>query len=139
MANFYMTVGTGAEVDIESTYGIRVTSVRGLNPPQPKEIFTRDWATENGVDVYIPDTRKIKSSEIIMTIYVKGDTSTAMAKYKVFCDFLLASGLITYRDTVQSVTVNIIYNSNKPAWYNLVSETSLLSEITFINPTGAIS
>lgn len=135
---FFAKEGYPAAVNIESSFGVRVTSVRGLNPPQPKPLFTRDWAAEHGVDVHIPTSRKRKSSEVVMTIYTDDEYArSAKKKYIDFCDFVF-DGKVTYHDTLQNSQVELIYDSNKPAWYQFVGEKRIMFEVTFLNPTGEV-
>jgi len=137
-ANFYFQFdGAPSAIDIEQSYGIRVTSVRGLHPADPKEIFTRDWADENGVDVYIPATRKVKSTEVTMTCFAENGTlETAIEKYDRFCESIITDAPILYWDTLQNQQVSLIYTGNKPVWYQFVAPTRLMFEITFLNATG---
>lgn len=137
--NFYFKKGS-TEIDIESTYGLRIMSVRGLEPPTPKELYTRDWADRDGVDYYVPTTRLKKSSEVIMTIWIEDDDSkTALEKYRTFCAYLFDNGEIRYRDTLQGMYANVIYNTNKPSWYQFVGKGQIMSEITLTNITGAVT
>lgn len=140
--NFYLKKESAAEIDIETNFDIKVTSVRGLNPPQPKKIFTRDWATEDGVDYYVGTARNIKSSEVTIVIYAESDaTKTAIEKYRELHDYIISEIVpIRYRDTLQYQQVNLIYNANKPAWYQLYGDNQKLqAEITFFNPTGLVT
>jgi hypothetical protein len=136
--NFYISDGV-TEQDIETYFGLRVMSVRGLEPPTPKELYTRDWASENGVAYYLPTERKRKSSEVIMTIWIEDDiVETAIAKYRIFCDYVF-DGIFTYRDTLQNMVADIIYNTNKPSWYQFVGKGQVMAEISFLNPSGAVT
>ena len=77
-----------------------------------------------------------------MSLYAEDGATTAIAKYRAFCDWLLSEvAPIQYRDTLQNQLVNLIYNANKPAWYQLYTSTNkkLMAEINFINPTGAVT
>lgn len=123
-------------IDIESSFLIRVMSVRGLNPPQPKELFTRDWAGEDGVDVYLPASRKKKAQEVVMTCYAQDHSlGSAIESYDNFCEYIF-NGEIWYHDDVQAQKVKLIYMGNKPAWYQFVSKRKLVFEVTFLNKTG---
>lgn len=138
--NFYFQKETDSSpVDIESTFKIRVTSVRGLNPASPKELFTRDWAEEDGVDVYLPDDRKKRSTEITMTCFAESnDTKSASVLYDEFCEYIF-NDKIDYWDNLQKKKVNVIYNGNKPVWYQFITPFRLMFEITFLNPTGVVT
>ena len=141
---FFIQKGTDPEYNIEDYFAIRITSVRGLNPPQPKELFVRDWASEDGIDYFLAEERKRKSSEVIMTIFVQdsevynGMQVTAIQRYRSFCDYIF-NGVLNYRDTLQNQAVSMIYNGNKPEWYQFVGEGRLMAEITFTNPTGEVT
>jgi len=148
MANFYLKKGNSAEVDIENIYGLRITSVRGLEPPQPKELYTRDWASEHGVYYYTEpyvegvSGRKRKPSEVVMTLWIEDHptdpTKTALKRYKTFCDFVF-DGTFVYRDTLQGMQATILYQGNKPSWYQLAGNGQIMAEITFLNPSGAVT
>lgn len=136
--NFYFQKITDLlPVDIEQTFKVRVTSVRGLHPANPKELFTRDWADENGIEVYLPETRKRQATEVVMTCFVESTTlKAANILYDEFCAYVFDSAF-DYWDTLQKKKVNLIYNTNKPVWYQFVDKHKIMFEITFLNPTGA--
>lgn len=141
--NFYFQKETDEfALDIEETFKVRVTSVRGLNPANPKELFTRDWADEDGVDVYLPDARKRQATEVIMTCFAESvsltqySTKTAIQLYDEFCAYVF-DGEIDYWDTLQQKFVTLIYTGNKPAWYQFITPQRLMFEVTFMNKTGA--
>lgn len=144
MSTFLFTK-SAVQINIENTFGVRVTSVRGLNPPQPKALHTRDWAAEHGVDVYIPvdsggaGNRKRQSSEVTISLLAEDSVGyTAKRKYNDFCAYCF-DGLITYSDNLQNAQVGLIYDSNKPVWYAFVGEKKIMFEVTFINPTGLVT
>jgi hypothetical protein len=136
---FFLQRGAEAEKNIETFFNVRVMSVRGLNPPQPKELYTRDWAANDGVDYYVPPTgRKKKASEVQMTLWIENGVKTALVKYKEFCEYVF-DGVITYRDNLQGQTATLLYQENKPAWYQFVGTGQVMAEITFLNPSGAVT
>jgi hypothetical protein len=135
---FFFTKDDEEEINIEPEFGIRIMSVRGLNPPNPKELYTRDWAAENGVDYYVPTSRKRKSSEILMTLWIEDGVKTALVKYAEFCAYVF-DGVITYRDNLQGQTATLLYQENKPVWYQFVGVGQIMAEMTFLNPSGAVT
>jgi hypothetical protein len=141
---FFLRRGVEAEKNIETFFNVRVMSVRGLNPPQPKELYTRDWAEHDGVDYYMPPikndgrARRYKASEMLMTLWIEDGVKTALVKYAEFCAYILDS-VITYRDTLQGQTAVLLYQENKPAWYQFVGVGQVMAEITFLNPTGKVT
>lgn len=135
--NFYIKPVGGAQTDIESTYGIRVTSARGLELGDPKEIFKRDWANEDGVDFYVPASRKRKATEVTLTCWAEDTTGkTAKEKYESFIAALLAAEQFDYWDTLQKSKVRCIFEGKKMSWYQFVGQKQLMFEVNLLNPTG---
>jgi hypothetical protein len=137
--NFYIQPVGGSQIDIEAVYGLRVTSVRGLELGDPKEIFKRDWIAENGVDVYVPETRGRKATEVTMTCFIEDGTTTAKAKYDTFIAYLTAGGTgaeFDYWDTLQKSKVRCIFEGKKSTWYQFVGKKQIMCEITMFNPSG---
>jgi hypothetical protein len=62
----------------------------------------------------------------------------AIEKYRSLCDYLM-NGVIRYRDTLQNQQVNIIYQSNKPVWYQFVGKGKVFAQFTFLNPSGVVT
>lgn len=144
--NFYFQKGDADPIDIEDYFGIRISSIRGLNPATPKDIFKRDWAEENGVDIYVPATRVVQSSEVVMTCFAERTSVWVlpMVKYEQFCEYINdRTGLednqgIFYWDTLQYRKVELIHSSNKPSWYQFMQgHEQIMFEVTFLNPSGA--
>jgi hypothetical protein len=140
---FFLQRGAEAEKNIETFFNVRVMSVRGLNPPQPKAFYTRDWA-KDGVDYYIPPenlddgrTVRFQASEMIMTLWIEDGVKTAVVKYDEFCAYIVGR-LITYRDTLQGRVVELLYTKNDPKWYQFVGVGQVMAEITFLNPSGVV-
>jgi len=136
--NFYFQKVTDVTpLDIESTFNVRVKSTRGLTQAQPKELFKREWANEDGVDVYVPSTRLLKSATITISCYAAAtETKTAIELYDDICDYMIGAEF-DYWDTLQNKKVNLTYISHKLGWLNFVPEQKLEFEITLLNKTGA--
>jgi len=137
--NFYIQPVDGNVADIEETFGLRVTSVRGLELGDPKEIFKRDWIAEDGVDVYVPTTRGRKATEVTMTCFIEDGLYTAKSKYDTFIEYLAVGGTghqFDYWDTLQNSIVRCIFEGKKSTWYQFVGKKQIMCEITMFNPTG---
>ena len=136
--NFYFQKGVDV-IDIESAFHVRVTSVRGLNPPQPKEPFKRDWATEHGTDIYIPAERKQKEGKVTITVIAEEHPSASpMTRVESLCAYVF-SDEIDYWDTLQKKKATLIYDSNNPVWVQfLEGNQKVMFELNFINPSGTI-
>ena len=134
---FFQKVTDVSPIDIEATFNVRVRQVRGLNPASPKKLFTRDWANENGIDVYVPATRLLKSTNVIITFFaVSIPGKTAIELYDDICTYMVGAEF-DYWDTLQNKKVNLIYTDNKPEWYQMITPQKVMFEITFLNKTGA--
>lgn len=93
-------------VDIETTYGVVIFNINGLYDTEAKDYYSYDWAKEDGVDVYVPLDRKVKSSQIEMRGYVYDED--AMTKYITFRDFLLAGAICTFYDDIRLLEASIV-------------------------------
>lgn len=138
--NFYIQPVGGVQTDIEATYGVRITSVRGLEIGDPKDIYKREWASEHGVDIYIPAERKRKPTEITITFFAEDDQwsmgRTAKGKFNTFIAALSSAGEFDYWDTLQLTKVRCIFEGKKMSWYQFVGQKQLMFEVTLLNPTG---
>ena len=137
--NFYIQPVGGSVVDIEAIYGLRITSVRGLELGDPKEVFKRDWIAEDGVDIYVPETRARKATEVTITCFIEDGLTTAKSKYDLFIAFLVEGGTghqFDYWDTLQNSKVRCIFEGKKMSWYQFVGKKQIMCEITLFNPTG---
>jgi len=131
--NFYIQRDGETQVDIESTYNMRVTHVDGLHPADYKEVFKRDWAEEDGVDVYFPTTRKTKSRNVDMTVFM--NESTCLTDYENFVTFV-SEKKFEYWDTLRNKEVSLIYEGIcEPEWISYTGK-ALQFKITFLNYTG---
>ena len=132
MGNFYIQQEGGSAIDIESTYNLRVIKPKPIFVEQPKDLFIRDWANEDGVDVYIPMDRKMKAREFELSVYCSG--VTFLQDYRDFCT-LLASDGFDYWDIDQGVRVGCVMESQEIEMYNHI-EKKLIGKITILNNTG---
>lgn len=117
----------GSVVDILETYKIVAQDFPFMKNPKPKELPTRDWAGEDGLDVYVPTHLPMKSYDIDVTfLYVRnisdvtgstivGESETARRDRLMredignFIDFLYGRVKGDVSDSVQSGRL-AIYN-----------------------------
>ena len=132
MANFFIQQEGGSPIDIESTYNLRVVKPKPIFVEQPKDLFQRDWADEDGVDVYVPLDRKMKSRTFDLSVYCSG--STFLQDYRDFCILLSEKGF-DYWDVDQGVKVGCVMDKQEIIKYNQVSK-QLTGKITILNKTG---
>lgn len=55
--------------------------------PDFKDVAKRDWADEDGIDVYIPKQRKLKEYDMDIEFIYKGTKDTIHHDLKAFIDF----------------------------------------------------
>lgn len=71
--NFYVQKGSDEAKDIFSEWGIVVNATRGLlELPNLKEPFSRDWAEEQGIDIFMPDKSIFLDKEVEIDITYLG-------------------------------------------------------------------
>lgn len=123
-------------IDIEQMFGAVVCHVDGLHPSDYKPIFKREWAGENGVDIYFPDVRKTKSRDITLEIYMEG--VDYLRNYHKFCTFM-SEKKFTYFDSIRNVSVDLVFDGTNSVEWISYTTSQLKFKITFLNYTGQIS
>lgn len=78
----------GAVVDLLEDFNIIAEDFPFKRFPKSKDIPTRDWAGEDGLDVYIPKELPAKEYEIDVTFLYKGEEGTIREDLSNFIDFL---------------------------------------------------
>lgn len=99
----------GSVVDLLETFHVVCEEIPFLRNPKPKDIPTRDWAGEDGLDIYIPDTLPIKDYQIEVAFLYKGTETEIRTDISRFIDFLYGRRKGHDGDTVQSARL-AIYN-----------------------------
>lgn len=132
MGNFYIQQEGGLAIDVESAYNLRVIKPKPIFVEQPKDLFQRDWAEEDGVDVYIPTERKMKARKFELNVYCSG--VTFLQDYRDFCTLLAGAGF-DYWDIDQGVRVACVMESQEIEIYSHI-DRKLIGKITILNYTG---
>lgn len=101
----------GGVVDLLSTFKIVCQEFPFKKNPQPKDLPTRDWAGEDGLDVYIPDKIPVKHYDIEVDFLYKGTEETMKVDLNNFIDFLYGRIKGSNGDTVKSGRL-AIYNEH---------------------------
>lgn len=78
----------GSVVDLFDAFNIVCRDFPFVKNPSPKELPTRDWAGEDGLDVYIPDKIPIKHYDIEVDFIYKGEEDTIREDLTSFIDFI---------------------------------------------------
>ena len=84
-----LTYTQGSVVDLLSTFNVVCQEFPFKKNPKPKDLPTRDWAGEDGLDVYIPDTLPVKHYDVEVTFLYKGTDVAMRTDINNFIDFLL--------------------------------------------------
>lgn len=78
----------GSVVDLLSEFNIVCQEFPFKKNPKPKDLPTRDWAGEDGLDVYIPKQLPVKHYDIEVNFLYKGTEATMRTDLNNFLDFL---------------------------------------------------
>ena len=78
----------GSVVDLLSVYNIIAQEFPFKIFNETKDLPTRDWAGDDGLDVYIPDVIPAKEYEIEVTFLYKGDEENIRSDISDFIDFI---------------------------------------------------
>lgn len=92
----------GSIVDLLEKFKITCQEFPFKKNPKPKDLPTRDWAGEDGLDVYVPDVIPISSYEIEVKFLYVGTEQTIRKDLSDFIDFLYGRIKGNDMDTVQS-------------------------------------
>ena len=99
----------GSIVDLLTAYKIICQDFPFKKNPKPKDLPTRDWAGEDGLDVYIPDQIPMKSYDIEVTFLYVGTVANIRTDISNFLDFICGRIKGNNSDTVKSGRL-AIYN-----------------------------
>ena len=84
-----ITYTKGSVVDILSTYKVMCQEYPFKRNTKPKALPSRDWAGEDGLDIYIPDgDLPMSAYDIEVTFLYVGTEATISNDLKNFLDFL---------------------------------------------------
>ena len=106
-----LTYTQGSVVDLLSTFNVVCQEFPFKKNPKPKYLPTRDWAGEDGLDVYIPDTLPVKHYDVEVTFLYKGTDVAMRTDINNFIDFLYGRIKGNNSDTVKSGRL-AIYNEH---------------------------
>lgn len=133
MIEFFIQREGESPTNLEDSFDMVVRHVEGLHPSDYKPVFKRDWATEDGVDVFFPVLRKTKSRDVVITVYMDG--SGYLDNYENFITFV-SEKKFDYWDTLRNKKVSLILDSGSvPQWTSYITN-QLQFNITFLNYSG---
>ena len=106
--------------------------------PEPKDLPTRDWIGEDGLDVYIPDVLPMKQYDIEVTfLYSRERTQqvtdeTIRAEMTAFIEFIYGREKGAQSDSVKSARL-AIYNEYTGIGRKDVVVTGISNDVFFLN------
>lgn len=103
---YYIQSKSSARLSIYDDFDMIVKKTVGLSDiPDRKKIWTRDWAEEQGQDVYFhEDGAKFKSKKATVTFIIHGsDKDIIREKIKTFLHYIFNGGEISYYDTFKNI------------------------------------
>lgn len=93
------TYTQGNVVDLLNTYKVACQEFPFKKFPKPKDLPSRDWSGDDGLDVYVPSTLPMKEYDMEVTFIYVGTELSIRADLSNFIDFLygrntVASGVV---------------------------------------------
>lgn len=117
----------GPVIDLLEKYNIISQEFPFCKNPKPKSLPTRDWAGEDGLDVYVPKTLPVGNYEIEVTFLYKGTEQSMRQDIAGFIDFLYGRN----EDAVGSRLA--IYNEHTGAGRKDVVVSEVDNEIFYLS------
>ena len=105
------TYTKGSVVDLLKTFNIICQEFPFSKNPKPKDLPTRDWAGEDGLDVYVPETLPMKHYDIDVFFLYVGTENAIRTDISNFIDFIYGRAKADVNDTVQSARL-AVYNEH---------------------------
>ena len=107
-------VGSSDRRDTMTDFGVVVLSAPMLLPTEVKDVGSRDWVDEHGLDVYNASTSYFKDFDVDFQLGIKGDAQTCHNKFKAFVNYLTTNGVLhdLYCPWVQGGRTGVRYKSS---------------------------
>lgn len=131
---FYLKRTSEVQTDIEVTYHCIVNHVPTLDNKYKKP-FAREWANEDGTDIYIPAVRKKKAYKVVITVTFK--EATFLDDYNNLVNFM-AEKEFEYFDDVQSKKFNGVFE-NASVIKRDIPNNFIQANFTILNKDGAVT
>lgn len=96
------TYSKGSVVDLLKTFNIICLEFPFSKNPKTKDLPTRDWAGEDGLDVYVPEKLPMKHYDIEVFFLYVGTKSNIRTDISNFIDFIYGRAKADVNDTVKS-------------------------------------
>ena len=84
--------GSSATTDLYIDFGVKTTGVPLFVPRETKELPSRDWADEDGEDVYFPETARLKPYDAEIGAIYKGAQGSFPAKQEALYKYFSTGG-----------------------------------------------
>lgn len=105
------TYSVGEVIDLLKTFNIICQEFPFKKNPKPKDLPTRDWAGEDGLDVYVPEKLPMKHYDVDVDFLYVGTEENIRTDISNFIDFIYGRKKGNENDTVQSGRL-AIYNEH---------------------------
>lgn len=93
-------------------YNIGISEIPFKFMPEFKEPTVRDWPGEDGVDVYVPETRRLKEYDMEIEFVYRGTQDTIHSDLRSFLSFFRHSRFAMYDDHTKIGRKDIICKSD---------------------------
>lgn len=99
----------GSAVDLLESFSIVAQDIPFKRTPSPKDLPTKDWHDEDGLDVYVPDDIPMKSYDLDVVFLYVGKEQNIITDISNFIDFIYGRKKGVESDSVKSGRL-AIYN-----------------------------
>lgn len=82
--------------DLYIDFGVKTTGVPLFLPLETKEFPSRNWADEDGEDVYFPNTIKLQAYDVEISMVYRGETGTFQSKQDSLFKYMTTNGSEIY-------------------------------------------
>lgn len=122
----------GTVVDLLSKFKIICQDFPFVRYPKPKDLPTRDWPGEDGLDIYVPDVVPLKEYDMEVIFLYVGDKTNIRTDITNFLNFIYGRSKGGSSDTVQSGRL-AIYNEYVGMGRKDVVVSSVDNELYYVN------
>lgn len=131
----YIQKGADARKDLSVTYGVTLRSIPFKPFPEIKDLPKRDWADQQGDDVYIPANPVFKAYDTTIDLVYSGGLKTAKNMIYSLLQYI-QGGEFNIWDQWKAVGLRAYYKSyNDEAFYRTVEDTVTFKvELGVANP-----
>jgi len=97
--------------DFLTDYKTTIYNSVGFGEETPKPYYAYDWIEEHGLDVSVPTSRKLSSTDIEMKGFIV--SNTVQTDIDTLTTYLLGGGIMVLYDDIRNIKYNVVYEGLK--------------------------